>query len=135
MNAKAPKYRVGFQRRTKGKPSILLVQISVAPEHFNFAAIKLLAQQLKKDFQHEQHLTVLISDDYDTARSSDLLVDIMRREPPPGYRGVYELDSTAGREGINFSTKRGNPINEVDIDVSNPPLRSAPNSPALTSNI
>lgn len=120
-NRGAPKYRIGYQERTKGKPSILVLYISIKPKHFNRDDMIALAKRLNKDFRRELQLNVVICDEYETAKDPGIIYDLLRREPPLALRGFYELDRVSGKEGISFSTERGKPMDEVDIDLSKVP--------------
>jgi len=116
----APGFRIGRIRRTveKGVP-ILLLQISVEPEHFNKADMMALARRLKGDFCKEKQLNVAICDDVRAAMDTHLIFDLLRNEPNAGLRGGYDLDRVNGKESISFSTKRGRPLDEVKINLAN----------------
>lgn len=114
----APKYRIGYKWRTKENPSILVVQISINPDHFNREDMIALAQQLNKDFRREPKLNVAVCDEYQAAKSSGLINDLLMHRSPPALRAYYELDRVTGKEGISFSTARGKPLDEIDIDLS-----------------
>lgn len=120
-NKSAPKYRIAYRDRTKANPSILEVHISIAPKHFNRDDMIALAGRLNKDFSREQRVTVVICDEYETAKDPAIVYDLLRRSPPLALRGFYEIDRVGGKEGISFSTNRGNPLDEVDIDLSKKP--------------
>lgn len=113
----APKYRIGRVRRdVLNNMPILLLQISIAPEHFNRRDMTALAHQLNQEFCKEKQLNVAICDDYRAAKDTYLISDLLRHEPSPALRGAYDLNRITGREGISFSTERGRPLNEMDID-------------------
>src|ERR1044072_5553214 len=62
-----PKYRVGFKDRIEDGQ--LLVQISIDPQHFNREDMMALARQLNRDLSREQIVVVVISDEYQAAKS------------------------------------------------------------------
>jgi hypothetical protein len=111
----ALEYRVGYKHRFKS--NTLLVQISIAPEHFDRHDMITLAQRLKKDFRHEQHLIVAICDEYNVANNPDVMDTLLIPPISLALRGIYELDRVNDKEGINFSTERGKPLGEIDIDL------------------
>lgn len=115
------KYRIGSKYRPETAPSMLIVHISIDPKYFNREDMIALARQLNKDFSREKQLTAAICDEYKTAKSRGIIYDLLRREPPTALRGFYEIDRTTGKEGISFSTERGKPLDEVDIDLSKKP--------------
>lgn len=114
----APKYRIGYRERTKSTPSILVVHISIEPKHFNRTDMSALARRLNEDFSKEPQLNAVICDEFETAKEPGIIYDLLRREPPLALRGFYELDRASRKEGISFSTARGKPLDEVDIDLS-----------------
>lgn len=121
LSNKAPKYRIGYRLRAKDKPSALRLHISIGPKYFNRADMIALAKHLNKDFQREKELDVVICDDYETAKSPGIIYDLLKREPPLALRGFYELDRGSSKEGISFSTERGKPLDEIDINLSSSP--------------
>jgi hypothetical protein len=117
----SPKYRIAYRRRDNSAPTRLRLHISVEPKHFNRADMASLARRLNTDFRNEQELNVVICDEYKAAKSPGIIYDLLRREPPLALRGFYELDRAKGKEGISFSTERGKPLDEIDIDFSKEP--------------
>lgn len=112
----APKYRIGRVRHAVlNNMPILLLQISIEPEHFNRSDMSELAHRLNKDFCNEKQLNVAICDDYRAAKDTYLIHDLLTHETNPGLRGFYDLNRVAGKEGISFSTERGKPLDEVTI--------------------
>ena len=117
----SPKYRKGCKDRPEADPQMFVLHISVDPKYFTRDGMTALARRLNKEFPSEQLMTVVICDDYQTAKSCGIVYDLLRREPPPGLRGFYEIDRRNGKEGISFSTARGKPLNEIDIELGNQP--------------
>ena len=75
-----------------------------------------LSSQLKKDFANEPLLLAIIFDS-ETAARNYLPAGGSYDEAVKLERGQYELNRTSGHESIIYSTKRGNPITEVQIDL------------------
>jgi hypothetical protein len=112
------KYRVGRMRQgTLNGVPILLLQISVEPIDFNRDGMIALAKQLNRDFCNVEHLNVAICDNYSAAKDASLIVNLLRHEANPALRGFYDIDRTKNKEGIDFSTKRGRPLDEMSIDL------------------
>ncbi|MEA2203720.1 MAG: hypothetical protein QOE77_496 [Blastocatellia bacterium] len=100
---------------------MFVAHISVEAKHFNRDEMIALARRLNKDFRREKLVSVVICDEYKTAKDHDIVYDLLRREPPPGLRGFYEIDRVSGKEGISFSTERGKPTGETYIDLTKMP--------------
>ena len=115
---KSPEYKIAYRTRTKGEPSLLQVHISIDAKHFNRHDMTALARRLNKHFRRELRVTVVICDRYEAARRPDVIHDLSIGAPPTALRGFYEIDRVAGRDGICFSTERGKPLDEIDIDLS-----------------
>lgn len=116
-NKSAPKYRVAYRHRTKAQPPILEVHISIDPKHFNRNEMVALARQLNKDFLRAPRVTVVICDEYETAKYSGVVHDLLMGSPALALRGFYEINRVSGKEGISFSTERGKRLNEIEIDL------------------
>ncbi len=111
-----PSHRIGKTTRTiLDGHAILEFQISVAPKHFNEKDMTALAFRLNKEFCHEGKMSVAITDQYQAAKSNDLISDLLRKTPNPALRGVYNLDRNAGESNISFSTERGRRLDEVHL--------------------
>jgi hypothetical protein len=107
-------YRVATRMRS---PVELILEISVEPENFTRDKMFLLARQLNKDFPNESRIYAVIFDSESAARNYN---------PAGGTysiskkleRGEYFLDRVKGRESINFSTRRGNPVDEIKVSIN-----------------
>jgi len=77
-----------------------------------------LAHRLNEDFCNEKQLTVAICDNYEAAKDTHLIHALLVHEPNPGLRGAYDINRVTGKESISFSTKRGKPLDEVRISLS-----------------
>jgi hypothetical protein len=110
----APQYRIGQVKRgeTEGQP-ILLLQVSVKPQHFNRYDMAALAKRLNEEFCNEKRLNVAITDNHKAAKDKSLLYGLMTKQPARSLRGFYDLDRVTGKEGITYSNKPGGPLDEV----------------------
>jgi hypothetical protein len=115
----APKYRIGVSQRSivDNKPWLLL-QISIAPQYFNRRDMTALTALLNKEFCHEERLEVTICDTHKAAKDYSLIVDWLRGDTNAAMRGFYRLARPEGSESIIFSTERGRPLNEVEINFA-----------------
>lgn len=113
----ASMYKVSASFRAPNERSERIILISIEPENFTRDKMLLLARQLNRDFPDEPRLYAVIFDSEIAARNYD---------PAGGSysfskkleRGEYDLDRVKGRERINFSTRRGNPVDEIKIVIS-----------------
>lgn len=100
-------------------PLTLGLRVVVKPENFSREYMLQFAQRVKLEYCNEQRITVVIFDDYLAAKSARIVVDyLVGRDAAPELRGFYSLDRTTGEEGIQFSTVRGKPADEIVIDLS-----------------
>lgn len=111
------KYKTMASMRTREKRSVLILWIVIEPTDFVRDRMLLLAHQLNQDFPNEQRIYAVIFDSEDWARHYN---------PAGGSyyiskkleRGEYNLDRLKGRESINYSSQRGNSVDEIKITVS-----------------
>lgn len=117
-NLQAVTYKVSTFARIPAEHNKLILLISTEPESFTRDKMLVLARQLNKDFPNEQRIYAVIFDSEAAVRNYD---------PAGGTysmskkleRGEYYLDRVKGRESINFSSRRGNPVDEIKITLSN----------------
>jgi hypothetical protein len=115
---RAFKYRIGKSFRTVKGPPTLVVYISVKPQYFNREDMLSFAQQLNRDFCHEQRVSIWIFDAYPSAQSfaphpHSLTYD----RDMEALRGFYRLNRETHEETIQFSSSRGKPRDEIKIDL------------------
>jgi len=119
----APKYRIGLKYReiVSGK-RMLFMQISVDAKYFNREDMLALARALRDKYgkREEGGLNVAICDDYELAKSKDLAHMLLAHEPMVALRGFMDTNPPGLKAGIEFSTERGRPYNEISIDLDDP---------------
>ena len=95
-------------------PNRVLLEIIIKPKNFNKEYMTKLANRIKLQYCNINTISVEIFDSkksllgwhYDFVTTGG---KIDRR------RGIYFLDKKTGEESLEFSTKSGNPINEITI--------------------
>lgn len=112
---KPPKYRVWRVLRPASNGT-RLAYVSLSPKHFDAEQLTMLAASLNTRFQTQSKLKAILFDD-----------PVLARNYAYGYfdptgmedeaRGLYYLDRTIPEEYIQFSTVKGNPINEIKITL------------------
>ena len=110
------KYKLIFEARPLGEPKTVLVDVVIKPKNFTKQYMTEFAERVKAEYCNEDWVGIAIFDSkkaqlgwhYDFVISGG---KVERR------RGTYLLERKIGREGIEFSTKPGNPINEVRIEL------------------
>jgi hypothetical protein len=118
---KGGKYKVNSSSPSSGKRGLML-SIVVKPKNFNREYMLQVAQRIKSEYCSEKEIIAVIFDD----RKLDNLGALPGDFPEPKdiekvRRGYYSLDKAKSEEGIEFSTKRGNPTTEVEIDLTKEP--------------
>ena len=92
------------------------LRIVVAPKFYNAKDMEELAHILRLQYCQENHLSVVIFDAAKPAKEARAVVDqLTGKRAVPELRGFYSLDRTTDIEKMSFSTKRGNPTDEVKI--------------------
>lgn len=99
-----PKYRIEHQDHTPTTPTVLVLQISVAPESFGGSGVIRLGCKLNSDFPKESHIKVLIFDDRKAA--ANLAAGLTDQKHYGTYlwhlRGRYELDREKKIQFVEF---------------------------------
>ena len=97
----------------------LFLQISVDPRYFNRVDMLALARALRDKYGHLEPggLNVAICDDYETAKSDELIHMTLTRQTPISFRGAMDTNPVGIKPGIQFSTERGHPWTEVSLDL------------------
>ena len=116
------KYRIAQNFKSNLPPYIRSLRIVVKPENFNRGYMTLLARSIHQRFCTDEEISAVIFDDKHVADTMDMGLFLTGRIKIPEVRGFYALTShTLSGKGkdhsIEYSTKRGNPTNEVVIDL------------------
>jgi len=117
----APKYQLADKEFTVESEPTLAINISIDPKHLNQEDMKALAQTLNKDFSKEKKLSVLIFNDYQSARS------FVPHPHSPTYKrdlaaicGGYFLNRNSGEEYIYYVPDPSKPKEQIRIEISRP---------------
>lgn len=109
-------YKVSLSMRVRREHNKLILLLSIGPENFTRDRMLMLARQLNNDFSGEARIYAVIFDSEAAARNYD---------PSGGSyyvskkleRGEYYLDRVKGLESLNFSSRRGSPVNEMKLSL------------------
>lgn len=111
-------YKVAKSIRTVAGPETIIVHISVKPKVFNREDMLRLAEELRSDFVGEKRIMVWLFDSSSSAKTfTPLTHSLTYKRDYQSLRGFYDLDRETGREGIEFSTARGKPRDEVQLQI------------------
>jgi hypothetical protein len=118
----AVKYELVQNYVTDLPPYTRSLRVVVKKENFNRAFMVRLANALRMRFCSDEEISAVIFDDKHVAESLNMGDFLTGRVTPPEVRGLYALTSytlanKGKEESIEFSTKRGNPTNEVVINL------------------
>ena len=105
-----------------GKSPVVGLRIVVADKFFNRLQMELLVKQLGEKYCNATELGVTIFDDKKTAQNARVVVEhLSGKRVVPQIRGFYSANKSTGLSKLEFSTKRGNPTNEITLDLSSSP--------------
>ena len=111
------KYRVFSEFHVIGKTDELLLDVILKPKDFTKEFMRDFADRVKKTYCNENVISVQIFDDKKAAIGADYDFVVSHGEIDR-RRGTYYLNRTNGKDAVEFSRKRGSPVNEVRIDFS-----------------
>lgn len=111
------KYKLAAEVRPLGEPKRLHVYVVVKPKNFTKEFMTELAKRLKSVYCNEDAIYVTIFDSKEkiTGWFHDYVLSGRKVDK---RRGTYLIDRNESKETIEFSTKSGNPIDEVRIDFT-----------------
>lgn len=113
------KYKVVYANRGIREPYTLGLRIVVKEKQVNREFILKLAESLRRRYCMDNDIGATIFDDKEIAKSADAIVDqLLGKKQIPEIRGFYSLDRKNGIEKVSFSSKRGNPPDEIVIDLA-----------------
>lgn len=111
------KYKLIFTHKNSLPPYTLVLNIVVKQKDFNTKYMTRLAKTVSSQFCHENEISVTIFDDARAAKRTDIGAYLAGEIVVPELRGFYSLQRDKKFESIEFSTKRGNPPDEIKIDL------------------
>lgn len=114
------KYKLVSIDRTEVKPPFITgLRIVLKKNRFNRNYMIKLAQRLNAEYCNEEVISAAIFDDYKAAKRADAVIEyLLKKRSVPELRGFYSLNRNTGEELIEFSAKRGNPPNEIKINLN-----------------
>jgi len=116
------KYKIAQNFKGELPPFARSLRIVVKPENFNRDYMTRLGTALHQRFCTDDEISAIIFDDMNVANTMDMGLFAMGRIKVPEVRGFYTFTSHAtsekGKEqSIEYSTIRGNPTNEVVVNL------------------
>jgi hypothetical protein len=114
------KYDLVFEHENSLPPKMLMVDIVVAPTNYNVDYMTRLARTLVTRYCNRDHLSVAIFDDKRAAKDTNMLEFLRGRIEAPAVRGFFFIDREKKQARITFSEKRGDPTDQIKIDVPLP---------------
>lgn len=111
------KYTLSSESRPIGRSDEVIVDVIVKPGHFNTSFMNEFGKRIKATYCHENVILLSIFDS-----KTDIVgwnYDwVLSQGKDDRRRGTYLFDRKAAKDAVEFSTKKGNPINEVRIDFT-----------------
>ena len=111
-------YKIVENTKTDFPPHVRSLRVVVKAKYFDDIHMKLLAQSLRKRFCNDDMISALIFDDLKVDKTLNEGQFLLGRVRPGEVRGIYALSDDGKTESIEYSTKRGNPFNEVVLKLS-----------------
>jgi hypothetical protein len=118
---KAGKYKLFFDWRPLDERRTVSAYIIVKPKNINRKYLLQVARRLKSEYCYDEKLNVIIFDDIKLISADPVLDYANSDQKIVKWRGLYSFDRATGKESFEFSTKLGNPTNEVQVDLSTKP--------------
>lgn len=113
------KYKIVTKSRSLGERPILGMYVVIKDnKKYNKEDMLKFTENIKMRFCNEEIISVVIFDDQKTAYSKNVTDYLLEYRKSPELRGFYSLDRKTSRESLKFSPRRGNPAEEVKIDIS-----------------
>jgi hypothetical protein len=112
------KYELIFSQRITLPPYTRDVRIVVRQKNFNRDYMLRLARTLRQRFCKDDEISVVIFDSKRVAKTMDMGLFLRGKIKVSELRGFYTLTNHGKSESIQFSTKKGNPNNEVLVKLS-----------------
>lgn len=118
-NLKGGEYKLISVIYPVNTPHKVVLDIWIKPKNFTKEYMTKLATRLRATYCNEDYISVSIFDNKKDQLGSghDFIISGGKINRSRGY---YWLNKKTGEEGISFSTKPGNPIDEVKIIFSEP---------------
>lgn len=99
-------------------PFYRALRIVVKQKDFTHDSMVRLAKTIRNKFCQDDEITAIIFDDKRVAMTMDEGQYLIGEIKVPEVRGFYSYSKEDNYEGIEFSTERGKPFNEVRIKLS-----------------
>ncbi|HVE56283.1 MAG TPA: hypothetical protein VNB22_05600 [Pyrinomonadaceae bacterium] len=113
------KYNIVTKSRTLGEQPIFGMYVVIKDnKKYNKEDMLKFTENIKMRFCNEERISVVIFDDKKAIYSKVVTDYLLGYNKAPELRGFYSLDRKTNKEGIQFSLQRGNPTDEVKIDIS-----------------
>ncbi len=112
------KYKVVRNEIPRFAPNTRSLRIVVKEKLFNRDSMVRLARTIRRQFCSDDEISVMIFDDERVARNMDEGLYLAGKIKVPELRGLYAFGDHGRSDSIEFSTKRGNPISEIVIDLT-----------------
>lgn len=111
------KYKLALEARPLGESKKIILDVVIKPKNFTKEYMTEFVNRIRAEYCNEDIISLAIFDNkksvqnwYRNFATSGKKID--------EKRGTYLLNRKTGEEGIEYSTKAGNPINEVRIELS-----------------
>lgn len=112
------KYKIISEGKTISGEKRLLVFIYVKPKDINRQYLLQTPQRIKETYCNDPQLIAVIFDNKKTMYQYALSDYARTNGKVVRMRGFYSFDRKTGKDLLEFSTKRGDPTTEVQIDLS-----------------
>ncbi len=109
---KGGNYKVVFSGKSLKSPNTLSLFIVVKPKNITSEYLYKLAKRLKSEYCYEEKLIVSIFDNKKYANIDSLKV---KKGDKNYLRGSYSFDNSSKKEYLSFSSKLGNPADEIKL--------------------
>jgi hypothetical protein len=98
-------------------PNTRMLRVVIKPKFFDEKHMRELARALRCRFCEDMEISALIFDNVKAAKALDMRQFLTGNLASREVRGIYALTDGGKFSSIEYSTKRGNPFNEVVLKL------------------
>jgi hypothetical protein len=117
VSAAAGRYKVIFATRPNSVGSEVLLDVVISPKNFNRSFMNDFVRRIRATFCKEDTISISLFDSEKAAKGWHYIYMISKGQTD-SRRGTYMFNRRSGKEALEFSTKPGNPIDEVKMELS-----------------
>ena len=114
------KFKITEIARPKTQPELIGIRVVLKPKYFNRVDMIAITKFLTDKYCQQNKIGITFFDDKAVALDSRSVVDhLTGAQAIPQLRGFFSFNRESKIAELGFSTQRGNPTDEIIVDLSN----------------